>query len=206
MTIPTCFIHTLYRFDAFSGTNLLTRCRSASSCFLLFLVSEILVTKYSRNWTKSTPRVLFCHEASRRPKRRRSGATRWGHSRAAGRPTGATSRDTLYRGKQCCHGSAPRSSGNWSGIFPGHRHRPRQAGKGSYSSASPHRRGAVLRSFRAQLRRGGRRVSFFGALVVLQSCCFYLVSDLLQSGLLSFQDAGPESGEEGQGRGDRHRR
>ena len=35
---------------------------------------------------------------------------------------------------------------------------------------------------------------------------FYLVSDLLQSGLLSFQDAGPESGEEGQGRGDCHRR
>ena len=26
-----------YTFYAFSGTNLLTRCRSASSCFLLFL-------------------------------------------------------------------------------------------------------------------------------------------------------------------------
>ena len=56
--------------------------------FLLFLVSEILVTKYSRNWTKSTPRVLFCHEASRRPKRRRSGATRWRHHRAARPPLG----------------------------------------------------------------------------------------------------------------------
>ena len=41
-------------------------------------------------------------------------------------------------------------------------------------------------------------MSFFGAPVVLQSCCLYLISDLLQSGLLSFQDAGPESGEEGQ--------
>src|SRR3954462_2140062 len=35
---------------AFSGTNLLTSCRSASSCFLLFLVSEKLHMKYSRNW------------------------------------------------------------------------------------------------------------------------------------------------------------
>ena len=83
MTIPTYFVHTLYRFDAFSGTNLLTRCRSASCCFLLFLVSEILVRKYSRNWMKSTPRVLFFHEASRRPEGIRSGATRWPDHRAA---------------------------------------------------------------------------------------------------------------------------
>jgi hypothetical protein len=59
MTISTCFIHTLYHFDAFSGTNLLTRCRSASSYFLLFLVSEILHRKYSRNWTKQKPNLLF---------------------------------------------------------------------------------------------------------------------------------------------------
>src|SRR5215218_9964459 len=67
LMISTCFMHTLCHIRAFSGTNLLTRCRSASSCFLLFLVSEILVTKYSRNWTKSTPRFLFCPEASRTP-------------------------------------------------------------------------------------------------------------------------------------------
>ena len=73
LMISTCFIHTLCHICAFSGTNLLTRCRSASCCFLLFLVSEILVRKYSRNWTKSTPRVLFCHEASRRPKSQRMG-------------------------------------------------------------------------------------------------------------------------------------
>src|SRR5829696_7797862 len=74
LTIPTCFIHTLYRFDAFSGTNLLTRCRSASSCFLLFLVPEILQRKYSQNWTKSTPRVLYFTEASREPERDQRGA------------------------------------------------------------------------------------------------------------------------------------
>src|SRR5215218_8114822 len=76
ITILACFIHTLHHYYAFSGTNLLTRCRSASCCFLLFLVSEILQRKYSRNWTKSTPRVLFFHEASRRPEGIRSGATR----------------------------------------------------------------------------------------------------------------------------------
>ena len=81
-------MHTLCHIYAFSGTNLLTRCRRASSCFLLFLVSEILVTKYSRNWTKSRPKVLFCHEPSRRPKGIRSGATRRRHHRVA-RPRGA---------------------------------------------------------------------------------------------------------------------
>src|SRR5215204_2426524 len=79
MTTPTCFVHTLYCFDAFSGTNLLTRCRSASSCFLLFLVSEILVRKYSRNWTKSTPKILFFPGASRTSKKSRRRA-RGGHT------------------------------------------------------------------------------------------------------------------------------
>ena len=59
MMIHTCFVHTLCHYYAFSGTNLLTRCRSASCYFLLFLVSEILQRKYSRNWTKSTPSILF---------------------------------------------------------------------------------------------------------------------------------------------------
>lgn len=45
-------------FYAFSGTNILTRCLSASSYFLLFLVSEILHRKYSRNWTGEKPEVL----------------------------------------------------------------------------------------------------------------------------------------------------
>jgi hypothetical protein len=31
------FVYTSWRFYAFSGTNLLTRSHSASSCFLLFL-------------------------------------------------------------------------------------------------------------------------------------------------------------------------
>src|SRR5215213_4805643 len=87
MTILTCFIYTLYHFYAFSGTNLLTRCRSASSCFLLFLVSEILHRKYSRNWTKQKPNFLFSTEGSRTLKERRRGATR-GPPHLAARPRG----------------------------------------------------------------------------------------------------------------------
>ena len=40
ISIATCFVYTLYHFYTFSGTNLLTRCHSASSCFLLFLYSR----------------------------------------------------------------------------------------------------------------------------------------------------------------------
>src|SRR3954449_11982613 len=57
--IPICFMCTLWHYYAFSGTNLLTRCRSASSCFLLFLVLEKLHRKYSRNGTGQKPNFLF---------------------------------------------------------------------------------------------------------------------------------------------------
>ena len=81
--------------------------------------------------------------------------------------------DTLYRGKHCCRGSASRRCGNWSGVFPVHRYCSCQADKGTYSSASSHRRRAGLRSLRAQLRRGRRIVRFFAVLVV-QFRCFVL--------------------------------
>src|SRR5215217_3238222 len=83
LMIPTCFIHIICHYYAFSGTNLLTRCRSASSCFLLFLVSEILVRKYSQNWTKSTPSILESPGASRTPESRQRGATGGPHMVAA---------------------------------------------------------------------------------------------------------------------------
>jgi hypothetical protein len=35
--ITLCFVYTSWHFYAFFGTNLLTRCHTASSCFLLFL-------------------------------------------------------------------------------------------------------------------------------------------------------------------------
>jgi hypothetical protein len=51
--------------------------------FYCFCVSEKLHRKYSRNWTKQKPNIQKFTEASREPKRRRRGATRGPHNRAA---------------------------------------------------------------------------------------------------------------------------
>jgi hypothetical protein len=40
--IALCFDYTSWHFYAFSGTNLLTRCHSASFCFLLIFYSRFL--------------------------------------------------------------------------------------------------------------------------------------------------------------------
>src|SRR5215204_901270 len=95
LMISTCFMHIICRIYAFSGTNLLTRCRSASSCFLLFLVSEILVTKYSRNRTKSTPRFLFFPEPSRTPESRQREALGAPHHTLA-QPEGGPRRPMVW--------------------------------------------------------------------------------------------------------------
>src|SRR3954468_5190962 len=68
-----CFVYTLRYFYTFSGTNLLTRCRSASCLFLLFLVSEKLVRKYSRNCRGQKPKSIFY----RREHRVRRAAEGW---------------------------------------------------------------------------------------------------------------------------------
>jgi hypothetical protein len=52
-------------------------------CFLLFCVSEKLHRKYSRNWTKQKPNVLYFQNTSRSPKQRWRGARTWPHPRAA---------------------------------------------------------------------------------------------------------------------------
>jgi hypothetical protein len=51
--------------------------------FCCFCVSEKLHRKHSRNWTKQKPNIQKFTKASREPKRRRSGATRGPHNRAA---------------------------------------------------------------------------------------------------------------------------
>jgi hypothetical protein len=51
--------------------------------FCYFCVSEKLHRKYSQNWTKQKPNLLFFTEASRRPKRRHRGATCQPHHRVA---------------------------------------------------------------------------------------------------------------------------
>jgi hypothetical protein len=83
-TICLAFCYTLWRFDAFSGTNLLTRCHSVSFLVsVVFFVSEKLHRKYSQNWTKQKPNLIFFTEASRRPKMTRRGARGQPHHHGA---------------------------------------------------------------------------------------------------------------------------
>jgi hypothetical protein len=87
-----CFVYTSWRFYVFSGTNLLTRCHSASSLFsAIFYVSEKLHRKYSWNWTKQKLKSLITwHEdgvqrrAGDRPEASR---TYWWHGPGPGRTT-----------------------------------------------------------------------------------------------------------------------
>jgi hypothetical protein len=51
--------------------------------FYCFCVSEKLHRKYSQNWTKQKPNILKFTEASKEPKRRRSGAIGHPHNRMA---------------------------------------------------------------------------------------------------------------------------
>jgi hypothetical protein len=85
-TICFVFCYTLWRFYAFSRTNLLTRCHSASSLFSVFLcIRKVTQEIFSElDETKIEPPIFT--EASRRPKRRRRGATGQAHPRVA-RPT-----------------------------------------------------------------------------------------------------------------------
>jgi hypothetical protein len=53
------------------------------SCFLLFCVSEKLHRKYSRNWTKRRPKLLFFPDEGRGPKESRRGARGLPHHEGA---------------------------------------------------------------------------------------------------------------------------
>jgi hypothetical protein len=61
--IALCFIYTLWHFYAFSGTNLLTRCHSVSSYFLLFFYSRFLPKEIFSELDETKPKVpIFWHE------------------------------------------------------------------------------------------------------------------------------------------------
>jgi hypothetical protein len=81
-TICFMFCYTLWRFYAFSRTNLLTRC----PVFCCFCVLEKLHKKYSRNWNETKAKPSIFPEASRSPKMRWRGARGSAHPRVA-RPT-----------------------------------------------------------------------------------------------------------------------
>jgi hypothetical protein len=77
--IAICFVYTLWYFYAFSGTNLLTRCHSASSCFLLFLYFRKVVQKIFSELDETKPEVPILLLRIRSAKKRRRRAPRQPH-------------------------------------------------------------------------------------------------------------------------------
>src|SRR3954462_7084090 len=73
--IPTCFMCTLIQYLAFSGTNLLTRCHSASSCFLLFLCFRKVLHEIFSELHGTKTQCLIIPSRSHSQKGRQSGAT-----------------------------------------------------------------------------------------------------------------------------------
>jgi hypothetical protein len=75
------------------------------SCFLLFLCFRVIHRKYSWNWTKQVPEVLFFLEASRDQKGSRRGPTRAPHTGPA--QPGAWPRRGRVRAPGSSSGAAP---------------------------------------------------------------------------------------------------
>ena len=81
--IVTCFASTLYHFYTFFGTNLLTRCRSASSCFLLFLYSRKASLEIFSELDETSRGSLFYQNTPEGPKDQRREATGAPHATRA---------------------------------------------------------------------------------------------------------------------------
>jgi len=84
--IATCFASTLYHFYTFFGTNLLTRCRSASSCFLLFLYSRKASLEIFSELDETTRGSLFFQNTPDGAKELQRRATRRPHAPRAWAP------------------------------------------------------------------------------------------------------------------------
>src|SRR5665811_683656 len=84
--IVTCFASTLYHFYTFFGTNLLTRCHSASSCFLLFLYSRKAIKEIFSELDENQRAPVF-HRHDQRVQRGDGDEPRGGHARAQRGPT-----------------------------------------------------------------------------------------------------------------------
>jgi hypothetical protein len=81
--IALCFVYTLCHFYAFSRTNLLTRCHSISSCFLLFLYFKKILEEIFSELDKTKAEVLIYLTRRQCPKETRSQARRRPHHRVA---------------------------------------------------------------------------------------------------------------------------
>jgi hypothetical protein len=81
--IALCFVYTSWSFYAFSRTNLLTRCHSASSYFLLFLYFRKVIQEIFLELDKMKAKVPIYLTQRRSPKERRRRARRRPHHRVA---------------------------------------------------------------------------------------------------------------------------
>ena len=85
--IVTCFVYTSYNFYAFSGTNLLTRCHSASSPFSAVFGFRKLLLEIFSELHETGVQVPIFPARTRSPKETRRGATRWPTHRPARPPS-----------------------------------------------------------------------------------------------------------------------
>jgi hypothetical protein len=81
--IALCFVYTSWHFYAFSRTNLLIRCHSASSCFLLFLYFREVIQEIFSELDEMKPEVPILLSRRRSPKGRWRRAGRRPHHRVA---------------------------------------------------------------------------------------------------------------------------
>jgi hypothetical protein len=79
--IALCFVYTSWHFNAFSGTNLLTRCHSLSSCFLLFLCFREVTQETFSELDEMKAKVPIYLTRRQSPKERRRGARGKPHHR-----------------------------------------------------------------------------------------------------------------------------
>src|SRR4051794_22365893 len=89
--ISICFVCTLIQYLAFSGTNLLTRCHSASSCFLLFLYFRKVVQKIFPELHGEKLPVPYNHVTKTVPEDDLRGASQGGVWAHLGAPDSASS-------------------------------------------------------------------------------------------------------------------
>jgi hypothetical protein len=92
--IALCFVYTSLHFYAFSGTNLLMRCHSASSYFLLFLCFRKVTQEIFLKLDETKAKVPIYLKGRQSPKGRQSRTRRWLHHRVA--------RATLGRNTRWC--------------------------------------------------------------------------------------------------------
>jgi hypothetical protein len=81
--IALCYVYTSWNFYVFSETNLLTRCHSASSYFLLFLCFRKVTNEIFSELDKTKAKVPIYLTRRRSPKDRRRATRRQLHHRVA---------------------------------------------------------------------------------------------------------------------------